>query len=98
MFTARSVRSVIGTVPQLRWGHESQLHMILHLELAALKESDHLTAHNCLGFQKSSSGTPGEKRNSPNRDDQHQPPVVIIFKDLEAFNPKVLQDFILICR
>uniref|UniRef100_A0A3B5AVP3 Origin recognition complex subunit 3 n=1 Tax=Stegastes partitus TaxID=144197 RepID=A0A3B5AVP3_9TELE len=25
------------------------------------------------------------------------PPVVIIFKDLEAFNPKVLQDFILIC-
>uniref|UniRef100_A0A671U2K5 Origin recognition complex subunit 3 n=1 Tax=Sparus aurata TaxID=8175 RepID=A0A671U2K5_SPAAU len=26
-----------------------------------------------------------------------QPPVVIIFKDLEAFNPKVLQDFILIC-
>uniref|UniRef100_A0A3Q4H234 Origin recognition complex subunit 3 n=1 Tax=Neolamprologus brichardi TaxID=32507 RepID=A0A3Q4H234_NEOBR len=29
--------------------------------------------------------------------DQQQPPVVIIFKDLEAFNPRVLQDFILIC-
>uniref|UniRef100_A0A667X358 Origin recognition complex subunit 3 n=1 Tax=Myripristis murdjan TaxID=586833 RepID=A0A667X358_9TELE len=28
---------------------------------------------------------------------QPQPPVVIIFKDLEAFNPRVLQDFILIC-
>uniref|UniRef100_A0A8C6TK72 Origin recognition complex subunit 3 n=1 Tax=Neogobius melanostomus TaxID=47308 RepID=A0A8C6TK72_9GOBI len=25
------------------------------------------------------------------------PPVVVIFKDLEAFNPKVLQEFILIC-
>uniref|UniRef100_A0A7N6AMM6 Origin recognition complex subunit 3 n=1 Tax=Anabas testudineus TaxID=64144 RepID=A0A7N6AMM6_ANATE len=28
---------------------------------------------------------------------QQQPPVVVIFKDLEAFNPRVLQDFILIC-
>uniref|UniRef100_A0A671U0E3 Origin recognition complex subunit 3 n=1 Tax=Sparus aurata TaxID=8175 RepID=A0A671U0E3_SPAAU len=36
-------------------------------------------------------------RSSPSRDDPQQPPVVIIFKDLEAFNPKVLQDFILIC-
>ncbi|KAM7375937.1 hypothetical protein PAMP_005697 [Pampus punctatissimus] len=41
--------------------------------------------------------TPGKKRSSPVRDEQQQPPVVIIFKDLEAFNPKVLQDFILIC-
>uniref|UniRef100_A0A671TYY8 Origin recognition complex subunit 3 n=1 Tax=Sparus aurata TaxID=8175 RepID=A0A671TYY8_SPAAU len=46
-------------------------------------------------FQKSN--TPGKKRSSPSRDDPQQPPVVIIFKDLEAFNPKVLQDFILIC-
>ncbi|XP_047467572.1 origin recognition complex subunit 3 isoform X2 [Mugil cephalus] len=47
---------------------------------------------------KSSSGTPGKKRSSPAKDEQlQQPPVVIIFKDLEAFNPRVLQDFILIC-
>lgn len=49
-------------------------------------------------FQKSNPGTPGKKRSSPVKDEQQQPPVVIIFKDLEAFNPKVLQDFILICR
>ncbi|CAF88100.1 unnamed protein product, partial [Tetraodon nigroviridis] len=47
--------------------------------------------------KKSSSGTPGKKRGSPGRDGPQQPPVVIIFKDLEAFSPKVLQDFILIC-
>nr|XP_046268274.1 origin recognition complex subunit 3 isoform X2 [Scatophagus argus] len=47
--------------------------------------------------KKSNTGTPGKKRSSPVRDDPQQPPVVIIFKDLEAFNPKVLQDFILIC-
>uniref|UniRef100_A0A8C7NT98 Origin recognition complex subunit 3 n=1 Tax=Oncorhynchus mykiss TaxID=8022 RepID=A0A8C7NT98_ONCMY len=28
---------------------------------------------------------------------KEHPPIVVIFKDLEAFNPKVLQDFILIC-
>uniref|UniRef100_A0A8C7CJ64 Origin recognition complex subunit 3 n=1 Tax=Oncorhynchus kisutch TaxID=8019 RepID=A0A8C7CJ64_ONCKI len=28
---------------------------------------------------------------------QQHPPIVVIFKDLEAFTPKVLQDFILIC-
>uniref|UniRef100_A0A3B3Z9U9 Origin recognition complex subunit 3 n=1 Tax=Periophthalmus magnuspinnatus TaxID=409849 RepID=A0A3B3Z9U9_9GOBI len=39
---------------------------------------------------KSKDGSP-EKQNGAN------PPVVVIFKDLEAFNPKVLQDFILIC-
>ncbi|XP_049595343.1 origin recognition complex subunit 3 [Syngnathus scovelli] len=44
---------------------------------------------------KHKSSTPGKKRSSPSKD-QH-PPIVIIFKDLEAFNPKVLQDFILIC-
>lgn len=49
-------------------------------------------------FQKSATGTPGKKRSSQVRDEQQQPPVVIIFKDLEAFNPRVLQDFILICR
>ncbi|XP_068582459.1 origin recognition complex subunit 3 isoform X2 [Cebidichthys violaceus] len=47
--------------------------------------------------KKSNTGTPGKKRSSTVRDDPQQPPVVIIFKDLEAFNPKVLQDFILIC-
>uniref|UniRef100_A0A3B5L0Q5 Origin recognition complex subunit 3 n=1 Tax=Xiphophorus couchianus TaxID=32473 RepID=A0A3B5L0Q5_9TELE len=38
-----------------------------------------------------------KKRSSSAVDEQQQLPVVIIFKDLEAFNPKVLQDFILIC-
>ncbi|XP_045918829.1 origin recognition complex subunit 3 [Micropterus dolomieu] len=47
--------------------------------------------------KKSNTGTPGEKRSSPVRDDLQKPPVVIIFKDFEAFNPRVLQDFILIC-
>ncbi|XP_057715132.1 origin recognition complex subunit 3 [Corythoichthys intestinalis] len=45
--------------------------------------------------QTKKSVTPGKKRSSPSKD-QH-PPIVIIFKDLEAFNQKVLQDFILIC-
>lgn len=47
--------------------------------------------------KKSSSGTPGKKRSSDVIAEPQQPPVVVIFKDLEAFNPKVLQDFILIC-
>ncbi|KAM9842621.1 origin recognition complex subunit 3 isoform 1-T1 [Aulostomus maculatus] len=47
--------------------------------------------------KKSNTSTPGKKRGSPIKDEQQQPPVVIIFKDLEAFNPRVLQDFILIC-
>uniref|UniRef100_A0A8C9ZY89 Origin recognition complex subunit 3 n=1 Tax=Sander lucioperca TaxID=283035 RepID=A0A8C9ZY89_SANLU len=50
-----------------------------------------------LHKSKSNTGTPGKKRSSPVRDGPQQPPVVIIFKDLEAFNPRVLQDFILIC-
>ncbi|XP_054469705.1 origin recognition complex subunit 3 isoform X2 [Anoplopoma fimbria] len=47
--------------------------------------------------RKDNTDTPGKKRSSPVRDDPQQQPIVIIFKDLEAFNPKVLQDFILIC-
>ncbi|XP_061600272.1 origin recognition complex subunit 3 [Cololabis saira] len=49
--------------------------------------------------KESNSGTPGKKRSSAVvHEHQHQqPPLVIIFKDFEAFNPKVLQDFILIC-
>lgn len=49
-------------------------------------------------FQKSNTVSPGKKRSSAVRDDPQPPPLVIIFKDLEAFNPRVLQDFILICR
>ncbi|XP_077477400.1 origin recognition complex subunit 3 [Stigmatopora argus] len=45
--------------------------------------------------QTKKSSTPGKKRSSPSKD-QH-PPLVIIFKDLEAFKHKVLQGFILIC-
>ncbi|CAL8296241.1 unnamed protein product [Arctogadus glacialis] len=41
------------------------------------------------------SSTPGKKRSS--EEEPARPPIVIIFKDLEAFNPRVLQDFILIC-
>ncbi|KAM4541019.1 origin recognition complex subunit 3 [Fundulus diaphanus] len=41
--------------------------------------------------------SPGKKRSAAATDQHRQPPVVIIFKDLEAFNPRVLQDFILIC-
>ncbi|XP_056152114.1 origin recognition complex subunit 3 [Lampris incognitus] len=47
--------------------------------------------------KKSSRGTPGKKRSSDVRDEHQQPPIIIIFKDLEAFNPRVLQDFILVC-
>ncbi|XP_071379842.1 origin recognition complex subunit 3 isoform X1 [Centroberyx affinis] len=46
---------------------------------------------------KSNTDTPGKKRSSPVKDEHQQPPVVVIFKDLEAFNPRVLQDFVLIC-
>uniref|UniRef100_A0A4W5LVV0 Origin recognition complex subunit 3 n=1 Tax=Hucho hucho TaxID=62062 RepID=A0A4W5LVV0_9TELE len=38
-----------------------------------------------------------KKRTSVGKDMQQHPPIVVIFKDLEAFNPRVLQDFILIC-
>uniref|UniRef100_A0A8C8LW54 Origin recognition complex, subunit 3 n=1 Tax=Oncorhynchus tshawytscha TaxID=74940 RepID=A0A8C8LW54_ONCTS len=43
------------------------------------------------------SGTPGKKRTSFGKDMQQHPPILVIFIDLEAFNPRVLQDFI-ICR
>ncbi|XP_037551487.1 origin recognition complex subunit 3 [Nematolebias whitei] len=46
--------------------------------------------------KKSSCGTPGKKRSSSASYEQ-QPPVVVILKDLEAFNPRVLQDFIHVC-
>lgn len=69
-----------------------------HLHLTAPRGSNDLHHSHFLELQKSSSGTPGKKRTSPSRDGPQQPPVVIIFKDLEAFSPKVLQDFILICR
>uniref|UniRef100_A0A8C4DF74 Origin recognition complex subunit 3 n=1 Tax=Dicentrarchus labrax TaxID=13489 RepID=A0A8C4DF74_DICLA len=69
----------------------TQLHKSVHCSLSTL--CDWYNAKT----MKSKTGTPGKKRSSPVRDDPQQPPVVIIFKDLEAFNPKVLQDFILIC-
>uniref|UniRef100_A0A674F6Z3 Origin recognition complex subunit 3 n=1 Tax=Salmo trutta TaxID=8032 RepID=A0A674F6Z3_SALTR len=43
------------------------------------------------------SGTASKKRTSVGKDMQQHPPIVVIFKDLEAFNSRVLQDFILIC-
>ncbi|XP_013986718.2 origin recognition complex subunit 3 [Salmo salar] len=47
--------------------------------------------------KKAASGTPSKKRTSVGKDMQQHPPIVVIFKDLEAFNSRVLQDFILIC-
>ncbi|XP_061553237.1 origin recognition complex subunit 3 [Phycodurus eques] len=63
------------------------VHKSVHCSLSVLCE--------WYNTQTKKSNTPGKKRSSQSKD-QH-PPVVIIFKDLEAFNQKVLQDFILIC-
>ncbi|XP_029973199.1 origin recognition complex subunit 3 [Salarias fasciatus] len=66
----------------------------------------HRTVHCSLGqlsdwyssrTKRSSSSSPGKKRSSVDRDVPPRPPLVIIFKDLEAFSPRVLQDFILVC-
>ncbi|XP_039914866.1 origin recognition complex subunit 3 isoform X6 [Hirundo rustica] len=45
--------------------------------------------------KKTDSETPSKKRNSSSRHWQ-TPPVVVIFKDMESFTTKVLQDFIVI--
>ncbi|NXD22371.1 ORC3 protein, partial [Spelaeornis formosus] len=45
--------------------------------------------------KKTESETPNKKRNSSSRHWQ-SPPVVVIFKDMESFTTKVLQDFIVI--
>ncbi|KAF4794695.1 Origin recognition complex subunit 3 [Turdus rufiventris] len=45
--------------------------------------------------KKADSETPSKKRNSSSRHWQ-SPPVVVIFKDMESFTTKVLQDFIVI--
>uniref|UniRef100_A0A8C5JM54 Origin recognition complex subunit 3 n=1 Tax=Junco hyemalis TaxID=40217 RepID=A0A8C5JM54_JUNHY len=45
--------------------------------------------------KKTNSETPSKKRNSSSRHWQ-SPPVVVIFKDMESFTTKVLQDFIVI--
>ncbi|XP_043925020.1 origin recognition complex subunit 3 [Protopterus annectens] len=47
--------------------------------------------------RKTVSVMPGKKRSSPTAGHLQTPPVVIIFKDLESFHAKVLQDFIVIC-
>ncbi|KAJ8353317.1 hypothetical protein SKAU_G00208840 [Synaphobranchus kaupii] len=41
--------------------------------------------------------SPGKKRSSSEMNFSANPPIIIIFKDLEAFSPRVLQAFILIC-
>uniref|UniRef100_A0AAX7VH05 Origin recognition complex subunit 3 n=1 Tax=Astatotilapia calliptera TaxID=8154 RepID=A0AAX7VH05_ASTCA len=68
-----------------------RVHRSVHCSLGIL--CDWYAARTKVGAQT----TVGKKRSSQVRDEQQQPPVVIIFKDLEAFNPRVLQDFILIC-
>ncbi|XP_054653031.1 origin recognition complex subunit 3 isoform X3 [Dunckerocampus dactyliophorus] len=62
-------------------------HKNVHCSLSSLCE--------WYSTQTKKSDTPGKKRRSLSKD-QHSP-IVVIFKDLEAFNHKVLQDFILIC-
>uniref|UniRef100_A0A4W3IHB2 Origin recognition complex subunit 3 n=1 Tax=Callorhinchus milii TaxID=7868 RepID=A0A4W3IHB2_CALMI len=47
--------------------------------------------------QKPTFSSPGKKRKSSSPQYEQSPPVVIIFKDLESFLPKVLQDFLVIC-
>ncbi|KAG7465667.1 hypothetical protein MATL_G00155890 [Megalops atlanticus] len=47
--------------------------------------------------QKPSGISPGKKRSSSAMEFPPRPPVILIFKDLEAFSSCVLQDFILIC-
>ncbi|MBN3301733.1 ORC3 protein, partial [Amia calva] len=47
--------------------------------------------------KKAASSSPSKKRSSSSADFRPNPPIVVIFKDLESFNPKVLQDFIIIC-
>ncbi|XP_028843176.1 origin recognition complex subunit 3 isoform X2 [Denticeps clupeoides] len=50
-----------------------------------------------MAVKKFAARSPGKKCSSLGKDVLPYPPVVIIFKDLEAFSPRVLQDFILIC-
>lgn len=50
-----------------------------------------------MALKKTDSETPSKKRTSSSRDWQ-SPPVVVIFKDMESFTTKVLQDFIVISR
>lgn len=49
-------------------------------------------------LQKYAVTSPGKKRISAAKDFLSKPPIIVIFKDLEAFSPRVLQDFIVICR
>ncbi|XP_017264978.1 origin recognition complex subunit 3 [Kryptolebias marmoratus] len=69
---------------------QSQLRRSMHCSLATLCD------WYMSKTKKPCGGTLGKKRSS-SVINERQPPVVIIFKDLEAFNPRVLQDFILIC-
>ncbi|KAG5857220.1 origin recognition complex subunit 3 isoform X1 [Anguilla anguilla] len=47
--------------------------------------------------KNSSGSSPGEKRSSSEMEFSANPPIIVIFRDLEAFSPRVLHAFILIC-
>nr|XP_015209156.1 PREDICTED: origin recognition complex subunit 3 [Lepisosteus oculatus] len=47
--------------------------------------------------KKAAVPSPCKSRGSPGDGVGQSPPVVVIFKDFEGFNPRVLQDFIIIC-
>lgn len=49
-----------------------------------------------MTLKKTDSETPGKKRTSSRH--WQSPPVVVIFKDMESFTTKVLQEFVLISR
>ncbi|XP_072355884.1 origin recognition complex subunit 3 isoform X1 [Scyliorhinus torazame] len=68
--------------------HFSQRKM--HCSMASLSGWYNATA------QKSTSDSPSKKTKTPSLGQEQSPPIVIIFKDLESFLPKVLQDFITI--
>uniref|UniRef100_A0A8C9VIW8 Origin recognition complex subunit 3 n=1 Tax=Scleropages formosus TaxID=113540 RepID=A0A8C9VIW8_SCLFO len=61
-----------------------------------------LQCHLCMSvcvchLQKSPVKSPRKRLSSSQSEFLQSPPVVVIFRDLEAFSPQVLQDFILVC-
>ncbi|KAL2098778.1 hypothetical protein ACEWY4_005258 [Coilia grayii] len=66
-------------------------HKRVHCSLSSLCDWYHSVSKKYAGT------SPGKKRTSTAKDMPSNPPIVVIFKDLEAFSPRVLQDFIVIC-
>uniref|UniRef100_A0A674BXV7 Origin recognition complex, subunit 3 n=1 Tax=Salmo trutta TaxID=8032 RepID=A0A674BXV7_SALTR len=56
-----------------------------------VEEEEDLMCTNNLFGPNNLSGIPGKKHTSVGKDMQQHPPILVIFKDLEAFNPRVLR-------